>query len=160
MWPCNWSTWPCWTIVNLRISVVLIDMFVEASRHIQFLNPTLAFVGQMYWQIAKWSILGVEFRCCTKVPHHVFFAKSCCRRLVNSCRECDHAVYVNVVHWNVCGFMSVDVFLHLNPVLVSLSGGYEVCKLNFLIRYVKFHSLSKYALEIMSDQTRRSWKNV
>ena len=56
--------------------------------------------------------------------------------------------------------MAVHVFLHSNLVLVSLGEGYEVCKLNFLMRYVKFHSISKCALEIMSEQTRRGGKNV
>ena len=53
--------------------------------------------------------------------------------------------------------MSVDPcpFLHSNLVIVSLGGGYDMCKLNFPMRYMNFHSISKYALEIMSEQTRR-----
>ena len=55
---------------------------------------------------------------------------------------------------------SVHVFLHSNPLFVSLIESYGMCKLNFLMRYVNCHLISKYALEIMSEQTRRGWKNV
>ena len=141
------------------ISGVNWDVCGGKSAHLFWIS-TLAFVGELYWQTAKLSILGVEFRFWHKAPHNCFFAQSCFRRSVNSCWKCDHAVYVNVVNWNVCGSMSVHVFLHSNPVFVSLGEGYEMCKLNFLMRYVNFHSISKYALEIMSEQTRRGWKNV
>ena len=52
----------------------------------------------------------------------------------------------------LCGSMSVHVFLHSNPVFVSLGEGYEMCRLNFLMRYVIFHSISKYAMDIVSQR--------
>ena len=36
------------------------------------LNASLEFVGEMYWQTAKWSSFDVECCCDAKVPHHVF----------------------------------------------------------------------------------------
>ena len=137
------------------ISGVNWDVCGGKSAHLFWIS-TLAFVGELYWQTAKLSILGVEFRFWHKAPHNCFFAQSCFRRSVNSCWKCDHAVYVNVVNWNVCGSMSVHVFLHSNLVFVSLGEGYEMWKLNFLMRYVNFHSISKYASRnhVITDATR------
>ena len=36
------------------------------------------------------------------------------------------AVYINVVNRDVCGSMSVHVFLHANPLFVSLVKGYKL----------------------------------
>ena len=59
----------------------------------------------------------------------------------------------------VCRSMSLHLFLHSNALFVSLGKGYELCKLNFLMRYMICHLIGKHALEIMSEQTRRAWKS-
>ena len=129
-------------------------------------NANLAGVGELCWQLAELSVLGVELCASIRLPardslHNTFFVEQLLEKCPYTCPTWPYGtiakLYISMVLIEIS--MSLHVFLHSDPLFASPCEGYAVCKLNFLVGYVDCHSISKYALEIMPEQTRRGAKN-